>query len=557
MQAAARAVRDRWQWVAPIVVSPHDPRTVYHASQYLYVSRDAGDSWTRISPDLTRNDTTRQRWAGGPITPDNTGVEMFGTIFSVVPSTHDARTIWVGTDDGRVQITRDHGESWRDITPPGMPPFATVNRVEVSTHAPGRAFVAVQRYRMDDFAPYIWRTDDYGRTWTRLGTGPGGLPADHFVRVVREDPERKGLLYVGTEFGLFVSLDDGARWRPLQGKLPRSPITDLKVHRGDLVISTQGRSFWVLDDLTPLRELAADSATRTARLFTPRAAERGTIGVPLQEVDLELPDDRPFGAHLQYVLSQPQPGLVLEIRDAAGQVVRSWRADTSLSPAQQAPATAGAHRVVWDLRGPGPRSARDPLGIGGRGVKMPPGRYTVRLSAGGVVDEKPLQLVPNATAQHAQGDYDAQYTLSVAVRDTISALTRTLEALRSVRTGATLLKARADAPAALVAIADSVVAEIDAIERASGPATASGPVMPAGLAVQYQTLYGTLVGDGGYGSGSAEGRPSAARVARARELAEQWAGLRGRAAGVLGGMLDRLNAAAAASGIPAVPRPRM
>jgi hypothetical protein len=276
----------------------------------------------------------------------------------------------------------------------------------------------------------------------------------------------------------------------------------------------------------------------------------------LQEVDLELPDDRPFGAHLQYVLSQPQPGLVLEIRDAAGQVVRSWRADTALATAQQAPATAGAHRVVWDLRGPGPRSARDPQGVGGRGVKMPPGRYTVRLSAGGVVDEKPLQIVPNPTAQHTQADYDTQYALSVAVRDTISALTRTLEALRSVRAGATALKARVDVPAALVAIADSVVAEIDAIERASGPATASGPVMPAGLSVQYQTLYGTLVGDGGYGSGSAEGRPSVARVARARELAEQWAGLRGRAAAVLVGMLDRLNAAAAVAGLPAVPRPR-
>lgn len=556
-QAAPRALRDRWQWVSPIVVSPHDPRTVYHASQYLYVSRDAGDSWTRISPDLTRNDTTRQRWAGGPITPDNTGVEMFGTIFSVVPSTHDARTIWVGTDDGRVQLTRDFGESWRDITPPAIPPFATVNRIEVSTHAPGRAFVAVQRYRMDDFAPYIWRTDDYGRNWTRLGVGPNGLPTDHFVRVVREDPVRKGLLYVGTEFGLFVSLDDGARWLPLQGRLPRTPITDLKVHRDDLVISTQGRSFWVLDDLTPLREVAADSAVRVARLFTPRAAERGTIGVPLQEVDLELPDDRPFGAHLQYVLTQPQPGLVLEVRDATGQLVRSWRADSTLATTERAPATAGAHRVVWDLRGPGPRSARDPQGTGGRGVKMPPGRYAVRLSAGGVVEERVLLIVPNPTAGHVPADYDAQYALSVAVRDTISALTRTLEALRTVRAGAAQLRGRADGPPALVAIADSVIREIDAIERGAGPATAAGPVVPAGLSVQYQTLYGTLVGDGGYGSGSAEGKPSAARVSRARELAEQWAGLRVRAEGVLGAMLDRLNATAATSAMPTVPRPRL
>jgi photosystem II stability/assembly factor-like uncharacterized protein len=554
-QAAPQALRDRWQWVAPIVVSPHDPRTVYHASQYLYVSRDAGDTWTRLSPDLTRNDTTRQRWAGGPITPDNTGVEMFGTIFSVVPSPHDANTLWVGTDDGRVQLTRDHGATWTDITPPGMPPYATVNRVEVSPHTPGRAFIAVHRYRLDDFQPYIWRTDDFGRTWTRLGAVASGLPADAFVRVVREDPARRGLLYAGTEFGLFVSLDDGARWRPLQGRLPATPITDLKVHRGDLVIATQGRSFWVLDDLTPLREYAADTSLRPMRLFTPQPAERGTIGVPLQEVDLELPDDRPFGAHVQYVLAQAQPELVLEVRDAAGQVVRTWRADSTVPAAQQLPSNAGPQRVVWDLRGPGPRSARDPQGAGGRGVKMPPGQYTVRLSAGGAVQERPLRIVPNPTAGHMQADYDAQYALAVQVRDTISALTRALDALREVRTSTMQLRARAGAAPAVIALADSIVREIEAIERVTGPATATGPVLPAGLAVQYQTLYGTLVGDGGYGSGSAEGRPSAARVARERELAAQWVQLRARISAVSGTMVDRLNAAAAQAGVPAVRRP--
>ena len=554
-QAAPQALRDRWQWVAPIVVSPHDPRTVYHASQYLYTSRDAGDTWTRISPDLSHNDTTRQRWAGGPITPDNTGVEMFGTIFSVVPSSHDARTIWVGTDDGRVHLTRDHGDTWRDITPPGMPPFATVNRIEVSAHAPGRAFVAVQRYRLDDFIPYIWRTDDFGRTWTRLGGGASGIPVDHFVRVVREDPERKGLLYAGTEFGLFVSLDDGVRWRPLQGALPRSPITDLKVHRGDLVIATQGRSFWVLDDLTPLREVAADSASRALRLFTPRPAERGTIGVPLQEVDLELPDDRPFGAHLQYVLTRSQPGLVLEVRDSAGQLVRTWRGDSALPAALQLPVTAGAHRVVWDLRGSGPRSARDPMGSSGRGVKMPPGRYMVRLIAGGVVEERLLHIVPNPTAGHTAADYDAQFALSVAVRDTITALTRTLEALRDVRAGASQLKVRAGSASAAAILADSLIREIDALDQTTGSAPAAGRSMPAGVSAQYQTLYGTLVGDGGYGSGSAEGRPSAARVAREKELATQWTLLNTRASVTLGAMLDRLNAAAAQAGVSAVPRP--
>ena len=554
-QAAPRALRDRWQWVAPIVVSPHDPRTVYHASQFLYRSRDGGDTWTRLSPDLSHNDTTRQQWPGGPITPDHTGVEVFGTIFAVVPSPHDAATIWVGTDDGRVHLTRDDGATWTDITPPSMPREATVNRIEVSPHAPGRAFVAVQRYRLDDFTAYLWRTDDFGRTWTRLGTGTGGLPTDQSLRVVREDPARRGLLYAGTEFGLWVSLDDGVRWQPLQGNLPRSPVTDLRVHRGDLVLSTQGRSFWVLDDLTPIRELAADAAPRAVRLFTPRPAERGTIGVPLQEVDLELPDDRPFGAHLHYVLAQAQPDLRLEIRDASGQLVRTWRGDSTQPASQRMGTTAGAHRVVWDLRGPGPRSARDPQGTGGRGVKMPPGRYTVRLIAGPTSDERPLEIVPHPTAGHTVADYAAQYALSVAVRDTISALTRVLESLRSVRASAQQLKARAGAAPAVRVLADSVIAAAGGIEDRAGPASATGPVRPAGLQVQYQTLYGTLVGDGGYGSGSAEGRPSAARVARAAELAAAWGALRAEADGVLGAMVGRLNAAAAAAGIPAVPAP--
>ena len=269
-EATALAPRDkinRWQWLAPIVVSPHDPATVYHASQYLYRSRDRGNTWTRISPDLTTNDARYQAWPGEPITADNpNGAETFTTIYAVTPSPHDARTIWVGTDDGRLHITRDDGKRWADITPPGLPPLSTVNRIEVSPHAPGRAFVAAYRYKLDDFTPYIFRTENYGRTWTRIADGTNGIPASHPVRVVREDNERRGLLYAGTEFGLFVSFDDGKRWQSLQLNLPATPVMDLKVHRGDLAVATQGRSFWILDDLGPLRELAADATPRAARL---------------------------------------------------------------------------------------------------------------------------------------------------------------------------------------------------------------------------------------------------------------------------------------------------
>jgi photosystem II stability/assembly factor-like uncharacterized protein len=516
-EATAQAPKDltnRWQWVAPIVVSPHDTLTIFHASQYLYRSRDGGDSWTRISPDLTTNDARYQAWPGGPISPDNTGVEIFTTIFAVSPSPHDARTIWVGTDDGRVHITRDDGSSWRDITPRDMPVRGTVNRIEVSPHAAGRAFLAVQRYREDDQAPYIFRTDDFGATWQRLTDGGNGIPARHWVRVVREDPEQRGLLYAGTEFGMYVSFDDGAHWQPLQLNLPATPVTDAKVHRGDLVVSTQGRSFWVLDDLTPLRELAAVRAVELAHLFTPRPAARGVVGAPLREVDLTLPDDLPHGALLHFTLARAVQSLTLELRDASGEVVRAWRADTGAIPTTGvtgAPTTAspgslargpGLQRVVWNLRGPGPQ------GGGGQGVKMPPGTYTVRLVTDGVVRERSLIVTGNPRAPGlTAADYDAQYVTALAVRDTISAINATLAWIRRQP--------------------EATRARFAAIEGKLVPTRAPGAaVAPAQLLSHYSVLYGTLVGDGGYGSGSAEGRPGAGVLARKADLDAQWSALR-------------------------------
>ena len=503
---APKDLANRWQWVAPIVVSPQDTLTLYRASQYLYRSRDEGTTWARISPDLTRNDTTYQQMPGGPIAPDNTGVEVFSTIFAVTPSPHAANTIWVGTDDGRVHLTRDDGATWTDITPRGMPARGTVNRIEVSSHAAGRAFLAVQRYREDDQAPYIFRTTDFGRTWTRIADGRNGIPARHWVRVVREDPEVQGLLYAGTEFGMYVSFNDGAAWQKLQLNLPASPVTDAKVHRGDLVISTQGRSFWVLDDLTPLRELARERSVRLARLFTPRPAARGSIGVPLREVDLTLPDDLPSGALIHFTLTGTVSALALDVLDAQGAVVRSWRGDSTVrtSGPRSLRARRGLQRVAWDLRGPGPRG-------GGQGVKMPPGRFTVRLTADSLVQERPLTITANPTAGFTQDDYDAQYTLATAVRDTISSINDALTRLR--------------------ALPDSVRSGLAELEGLlSAPRTPTSLQPPPRLLSYYSSLYGALVGDGGYGSGSAEGRPLPQLYTRKAELDAEWELIRQRLA---------------------------
>lgn len=579
-EASAVAPRDkinRWQWLAPIVVSPHDPDTLFTASQYLYRSRDRGNSWARISPDLTTNDPRYQAWPGEPITADApNGAETFTTILAVAPSPHDPRTIWVGSDDGRLHITRDDGKRWTEITPPGLPPLATVNRIEVSPHAPGRAFVALHRYRLDDFAPYVYRTDDYGRTWTRIADGRNGIPANHPVRVVREDDQRRGLLYAGTEFGLFVSFDDGARWQSLQLNLPKTPVMDLKVHRGDLAVATQGRSFWILDDLGPLRELAADPAPRAARLYAPRAAARGTIAPPLREVDLTLPDNLPHGALIHYLLSAETPDVRIEIIDARGSVVRRFGAGEA--KADTLPTKPGFHRVVWDLRGAGPDGPR-PDSNGERtdkGVKMPPGRYSVRLTAGPVVQTQPLIVTGNPRAPEVtQADYEAQYALATTVRDTMTAMHRLAADVRALRKKlAGTDEARKDAsgkdaagkdaagkagnaaPAPLSGEAAALDAALQKVETAIAPSAVPGQVgVPAGLSGHYNALYGALVGDGGYGAGSSEGRPSAGVVQRQADLERQWQALRAQVQALVTAELARYNAAARARGAAELPAP--
>jgi photosystem II stability/assembly factor-like uncharacterized protein len=294
-------LRYRFQWNAPIRISPHDPSVLYHCANVVLRSTDEGRNWQEISPDLTRDDASKQGYAGEPITRDNTGVEVYGTIFAFEESAHRAGLLWAGSDDGLVHISDDNGATWRNITPAAMPEWGTVNAIELSAHDPGRAFIAVQRYREDDFAPYVFRTDDFGASWVRLTDGTNGIPDDHFVRVVREDPDRKGLLYAGTEFGIYASFDDGSSWRSLQLNLPVTPITDLAVKRGDLVVATQGRSFWILDDLNVLHQMNAEIDNAEYYLFEPRTVTRwidqsgsggrGAVG-----------QNPPFGAVIHYKL---------------------------------------------------------------------------------------------------------------------------------------------------------------------------------------------------------------------------------------------------------------
>ena len=273
--AAADAQKYRFQWTEPIVFSPHDPKTLYFAAQVLFKSTDEGMNWQIISPDLTRNEKSKQVASGGPITKDNTGVEVYDTIFSMAESPVQKDLIWTGSDDGLVQLTTDGGKNWANVTPKAMPEWGTVSMIEASAYNAGTAYVSVQRHKMDDFAPYIFKTTDFGKTWSSLTSG---IPADAFVHAVREDKKRKGLLYAGTERGVFFSWDDGGTWQSLQVNLPISPVYDLTTHANDLIVATHGRAFWVLDDLSPLQQYKPEIANEEVHLYAPGSANHTTFG---------------------------------------------------------------------------------------------------------------------------------------------------------------------------------------------------------------------------------------------------------------------------------------
>ncbi|MGH7528767.1 MAG: WD40/YVTN/BNR-like repeat-containing protein, partial [Gemmatimonadales bacterium] len=362
----------RWQWTFPIVHSPHNPNVLYAAANVLFKSTDDGQSWTPISPDLTRNDKSKQGPSGGPITKDNTTIEYYDVIFAVAPSPHDSNTIWVGTDDGLLQITRDGGKTWTNVTPRDrdLPEWALISIIEPSPHDPATAYVAATRYKWDDFRPYIFKTTDYGRSWRRI---TAGIPDNHFIRVVREDPVRRGLLYAGGEFGVYVSFDDGGTWQSLRLNLPVVPIHDLVVKDNDLIVATHGRSFWILDDLTPLHQLTPEVARAERHLFKPRDVWRVRgwgLGAGGSSRRRDIGQNPPGGAVVfAYFREKPAGEVTLEFLDARDSVIRKFSTRPG-SPDDSLHVSAGMNRFVWNLRYPD-ASRFDGLILWGRGTQGP------------------------------------------------------------------------------------------------------------------------------------------------------------------------------------------
>jgi photosystem II stability/assembly factor-like uncharacterized protein len=464
MGHGVEGMKYRFQWTFPIVSSPHDPAAVYAAGNRVFRSTNDGASWEAISPDLTRNDPTKYGATGGPITKDNTSVEYYGTVFAFAESPIEKGLLWAGSDDGLVHVSRDAGKTWTNVTPKDLPEWSLISQVDPSPHDPGTMFLAANRYKLDDRRPFLYQTTDYGQTWKRISDG---LPAGAFTRVVRQDSVRKDLLYAGTELGVYVSLDGGVRWQPLKmalpgtvsfdtrddetrGRLPVVPITDLIVKDKDVVVSTQGRSFWILDDVSPLRQAKAAVTAGDAFLFKPSPAYR--FGGPPGPRRGQNP---PYGAVIDYWLKaepKDKEEVTLEILDGANKLVRkiSSKGEEGEPPpagdddddgppqppaARKLPAKAGMNRFAWNLRHTDATRFKNLIMWAGntQGPRATPGTYQVRLTVGGQTLTEPLEVRKDPRLAATQADLDAQLALSLQVRDKLTETHDAIARIRSVR----------------------------------------------------------------------------------------------------------------------------
>lgn len=425
----ASALPERWQWTFPIMFAPQDPNVMYTCSQHVWKTTNDGQTWEKISPDLTYADPTTLDKTGGIITMDMNGPEIYATVFALAPSFHDINTIWAGSDDGKINITRDGGKTWTDITPKDLPKFSRVSIIEESRHRPGTLFVAANRYQVDDRQPYVFKTHDYGKTWTKI---INGIAAGHFARAIREDPVRQGLLFLATEHGVYFSMNDGNLWQSLQLKLPDTPIRDLVVKDNDLVLGSHGRGFWILDEIQPLRQYTDEMKLRSAVLFEPSDAIRG------------IKD-----ASIQYYLKQQQDTITFEILDANDRLIDSftgskpkYEKDPDLPWWEQGgsskPTTAqGINTFTWDLRYPGAKVFEGMIIWSAqpeRGPKAPLGTYKVRMKT---KDSEQTHSFKVLTDPNLKGitevDLQEQFELANNIMKKTSAANEAVIKIRAIR----------------------------------------------------------------------------------------------------------------------------
>lgn len=522
--------RYRFNWTSPAVVSRHSANVVYHGGNVLFRSPDRGRTWTPISPDLTRNDKSTQGVGGVPFTNEGAGGEVYGAIVTIAESPHEANTIYVGTDDGLVQLTRDGGKTWTNVTPAGLA-VGLSNELEVSPHDPATVYLAYRLDRRGDYAPYAMKSTDYGKTWTRINTG---LREGEPVRVIREDPERRGLLYAGTETGAYLSFDAGAHWQSFSQNLPVTPVTGLEVRHGNLYASTEGRAFWALDDLSPVRQLSEEIAKRDVHLFTPRQALLVPGGVmPMPGVGKNPAP----GANVYFSLSKAPDSsatTTLEFLDARGVVLRKYAKAAAAPPVKgrgrsDSPAfspKAGLNSFQWDIRSEAPTALPGNItvwGGGTSGYQLPPGRYQVRLTIGTSVQTQSFDVRADPRSTATAAEVAARDSLSRAVHARLTDIHDALLRVRDIKEQVNAFVDRAkDAPTAKVIAekGNAIAGTSDALDPRLSTKAANGQDVinyRNGMNAQYAFLLGNI-----------EGNDALTQPMRERfvELEKKWAALR-------------------------------
>ncbi len=530
-----RGGKDRFDRTAPVVFSPADPHVLFFASQVLWKTSNGGETWEIVSPDLTREDPGRPANLGR--LADSDTARHRGVIYSIAPSPKDVNLIWIGTDDGSIHVTRDGGKSWGNVTPPELTPWSKVTQLDASHFDPAIAYASVSRFRLDDVKPYIYRTGDFGKTWQKI---VGGLPDNASVNTVREDPRKKGLLFAGTERQVWVSFDDGGRWQSLRSNMPATSIRDLVIHEDDVVVGTHGRSFWILDDITPLRQLDAGAAEAPAHLYRPQLARRVRWNM---NTDTPLPPEEPAGknppdgAILDYTLKAASAGPVtLEILDASGKLVRRFSSADKPEPVDEKAlnvptywvrpqralsAGAGFHRFVWDLHYPPPEALRHdyPMTAIVRdtprhplGPWAPPGTYSVRLTADAVTETQPLTVEMDPRVRTSSADLARQFQLSIELCEAMREDSAAVREVRALRAKVKTLEEQAGKGPAGEALAalDAKAASLEGSAGFEGGPGDGGPVNLSRLNGQLVTVLGVLQG--------ADAKPTAAAAAAVEEL---------------------------------------
>ncbi|MBN3519215.1 glycosyl hydrolase [Algoriphagus lutimaris] len=441
----ASALPERWQWTFPIMFSPLDPSIMYTTSQHVWKTTNDGQTWEKISPDLTYADPETLGKTGGVITMDMNGPEIYATVFALAPSMHDVNTIWAGSDDGKVHITQDGGKNWVDITPTELPKFSRISIIDEGKFQPGTLYLAANRYQVDDRQPYVFKTSDYGKTWTKI---IDGIEDGHFARAIREDLEKPGLLYLATEHGVYVSFNDGAKWQSLQLNLPDTPIRDLVLKNDDVVLGSHGRGFWILDDIRPLREAVEVSAKNEVALFKPANPIRGV-----------------YDAAIQYYLPEEAESVTIEIKDAEGNLINTYTGTKEKEGRSNPGLKEGLNTFTWNMRYPGATvfdgmiiwSARPQ-----RGPMAPIGEYNVTLKTGDVEKNTSfkLEMDPNLEGVTA-ADIQEQFDLAMVIRDKVSEANEAVILIRDIRAQANEVKANAKVKAQI----EEVLSKMRVIEE--------------------------------------------------------------------------------------------